>query len=82
MAETGYVYVPDACARQAPCRVHIALHGCKQYAGLIADHYVRHAGYNEWADANNIIVLYPQTIAGNPLLDPGTPFNPNGCWDW
>jgi poly(3-hydroxybutyrate) depolymerase len=82
LAETGYLYLPAACARQEPCRVHIALHGCKQYAGLIGDHYVVHAGYNEWADANHIIVLYPQTVAGDPLLDLGTPFNPNGCWDW
>lgn len=82
MAETGYVYVPAACAKQEPCRVHIALHGCKQYAGLIGDRYTRHAGYNEWADSNHIIVLYPQTVAGNPATDPFTPMNPNGCWDW
>jgi hypothetical protein len=62
--------------------VHVALHGCKQDAGLIGDHYTRHAGYNEWADTNRIIILYPQTIASTPILDFGTPFNPNGCWDW
>ena len=66
MAETGYVYVPAACAAQQPCRVHIALHGCKQNFEIIDDRYIRHAGYNEWADSNRMIVLYPQTIAGDP----------------
>ncbi len=82
MAETGYVYVPASCAAQQPCRVHIALHGCKQNFETIQDHYIQHAGYNEWADTNRLIVLYPQTIAGNPTIDPFTPLNPLGCWDW
>jgi poly(3-hydroxybutyrate) depolymerase len=82
MAETGYVYVPASCAAQQPCRVHIALHGCKQNFDTIQDHYIRHAGYNEWADTNRLIILYPQTIAGDPATDPFTPLNPFGCWDW
>jgi hypothetical protein len=82
MAETGYVYVPASCAAQQPCRVHIALHGCKQNFETIQDHYIQHAGYNEWADANRLIILYPQTIVGNPATDPFTPVNPFGCWDW
>jgi poly(3-hydroxybutyrate) depolymerase len=82
MADAGYVYVPQACEDGERCRVHIALHGCLQYADRISDRYVMHAGYNEWADTNKIIVLYPQTIKGDPRTDFGTPFNPNGCWDW
>jgi hypothetical protein len=82
MAETGYVYVPASCAAQQPCRVHIALHGCKQNFETIQDHYIQHAGYNEWADTNRLIILYPQTIVGNPAADPFTPLNPFGCWDW
>ncbi|SCU75960.1 Poly (3-hydroxybutyrate) depolymerase (fragment) [Cupriavidus necator] len=39
--------------------------------------FVEHAGYNRWADTNDIVVLYPQTVASA-----GTPFNPKGCWDW
>lgn len=34
-------------------------------------------GLNEYADSNNMIMLYPQTVATTV-----TPFNPNGCWDW
>jgi hypothetical protein len=82
LAETGYVYVPRSCAALEPCRVHIALHGCKQNHDAIGDRYIRHAGYIEWADANHLVILYPQTIAGNPATDFGTPLNPYGCWDW
>jgi poly(3-hydroxybutyrate) depolymerase len=82
LAETGYAYVPASCAALEPCRVHIALHGCKQNHDTIADRYVRHAGYNEWADTNHLIVLYPQTIVGDPVTNFGTPLNPYGCWDW
>jgi len=82
LAETGYVYVPASCADSEPCRIHIALHGCKQNHDAIGDRYIRHAGYNEWADTNHLIVLYPQTTAGNPVIDFGTPLNPYGCWDW
>jgi len=82
MAETGYLYVPRSCTAMEPCRIHVALHGCKQNHDAIGDRYIRHAGYNEWADANHIVILYPQTIAGNPATDFGTPLNPFGCWDW
>ena len=82
LAETGYVYLPASCAALESCRVHIALHGCKQNHDAIEDRYVRHAGYNEWADTNHLIVLFPQTIAGDPLTNFGTPLNPYGCWDW
>jgi hypothetical protein len=62
--------------------VHIALHGCKQNFETIRDRYIQHAGYNEWADTNRLIILYPQTIVGNPATDAFTPLNPFGCWDW
>lgn len=75
LADTGYVYVPAACKTQT-CRVHVVFHGCLQNSGTVDDAVAAHAGYNEWADANNLIVLYPQTVT--TVL----PFNPNGCWDW
>jgi hypothetical protein len=84
MAETGFAYIPAACSRGVHCRVHVALHGCLQNAETIQQDYILHAGYNEWADTNAIIVLYPQTTATNkpPSFDPTAPLNPNGCWDW
>ena len=81
MADTGYVYVPQSCANQQPCRVHIAFHGCEQSASKVGSDFYRHAGYNEWADTNHMIVLYPQVQASSAWLGPlGS--NPLGCWDW
>ena len=72
MGETGWVYVPKTCSATAPCRVHVALHGCKQNTTDVGQEFVRNAGYNRWADTNNIVVLYPQTGKGAT----------NSCWDW
>lgn len=77
LAETGYVYVPQSCAKGQRCTLHISFHGCKQYAGAVGDAYAKGTGLNEWADSNDIVVLYPQTKASAIA-----PFNPNGCWDW
>ena len=63
MGDEGYVFVPAACEQGAACRVHIALHGCKQDAGTIGRLFIEQTGYNAWADANGIIVLYPQAKA-------------------
>ena len=76
MSATGYAFVPASCASQS-CRVHVAFHGCRQGTAAIGDHFYAHAGYNEVADTNNIIVLYPQ-VAPSQLY----PYNPKGCWDF
>jgi len=74
MDKTGYAYVPASCAAGQACRLHVAFHGCDQGAESVGDDFYMDAGYNRWADTNNIIVLYPQAIA--------TAINPHGCWDW
>lgn len=74
MANDGWAYVPAECATGGSCRLHVAFHGCRQSAATIGDKFYRHAGYNDWADTNAIIILYPQAKA--------TLSNPNGCWDW
>jgi len=74
--DTGYVYVPAACASGAACHLHVSFHGCLQGAYTVGTKYVTNTGYNKWADTNNIIVLYPQAINSTALG------NPNGCWDW
>ena len=77
MGDTGYVFVAKACEDGAACRVHIALHGCKQDSGHIGRRFVEDTGYNAWADTNHLIVLYPQTRTSS-----FAPFNPQACWDW
>ena len=51
-----------ATAAAVPCCLHIALHGCGMYAGFPAmnSSFIQHAGYNQWADANDLVILYPQ----------------------
>lgn len=89
---TGWVYVPSACTQPgAACRVHVAFHGCQQGQAFRAagqrhpygQRFVKGAGYNDWAESNRLIVLYPQVRP----LDTGQPtepyrFNPKGCWDF
>jgi poly(3-hydroxybutyrate) depolymerase len=74
MANDGWAYIPADCAAGQPCKLHVAFHGCQQNAATIGDRFYKNAGYNKWADTNNIVVLYPQAKA---ILA-----NPNGCWDW
>jgi len=82
MGDEGFVYIPKDCETQR-CRVHVAFHGCRQYAGTVGTAFVRDAGYNRWADAHRLIVLYPQTIARTGWsFDGSFLHNPRGCWDW
>jgi len=80
MDNTGWIYVPAKCANGEACKLHVVFHGCDQYpskplgAGIFGTTYVKSTGYNQWADTNNIIVLYPQAYS--------EPNNPKGCWDW
>lgn len=76
MDDSAYAYVPAACREQS-CAVHVVFHGCLQGASEVGERFYRHAGYNEFADANAMIVLYPQVMASK-----GVPANPKGCWDF
>lgn len=83
LAPTGYAYVPAQCEQSKSCRVHVALHGCKQGVKAIGEVFVRDSGYNAWAAAHDTIVLYPQVQPSQPtMLAWWLPYNPNGCWDW
>lgn len=83
MDGSGYVYVPQACKTGQSCRLHIAFHGCMQSAATLGRAFVDGAGVNEWADANRIVVLYPQAKPTKPsLFAASLPLNPMGCWDW
>jgi len=82
----GYAYIPLGCqsnpnsntnSTNADCRIHVALHGCLQTIQNIGMDWVRNAGFNRWAESNNIIIVYPQAVPSIFL-----PSNPNGCFDW
>lgn len=77
LAANGYVYLPRGCADGTKsCALHIAFHGCQQNADTVGEAFVKDAGYNRWADAYDVVVLYPQARASM------APLNPKGCWDW
>lgn len=77
LGDTGYVYVPTACQQQANCSLHLEFHGCQQTIADLGTKYVTETGLNDWAESNNIIVVYPQVKKSDFL-----PSNPEGCWDW
>lgn len=79
MHEYGHVYVPTACQKGAECGLHIAIHGCHQNQDEGKDAFYTQTGYNGWAEANNIVVLYPQAKAVGSQFNP---INPQGCWDF
>ncbi|MFT6913762.1 MAG: poly(3-hydroxybutyrate) depolymerase [Motiliproteus sp.] len=76
MSDAAYAFVPKSCDTET-CRVHVAFHGCEQGAAKIGNQFYTTTGYNEMADTNNIIVLYPQVQASKLI-----PLNPEGCWDF
>ncbi len=77
LLETAYLYVPEPCASGERCGLHVFFHGCQMSSELLDDAVVRGAGFNEWADSNRLLVLYPQ-VKGSRLA----PMNPMGCFDW
>merc|ERR1712137_229699 len=75
MDHTGYVYVPTSCQNGTKCKLHICFHGCEQGYSFVQDTFIQQNQLNNWAETNNIIVLYPQVVATAVT-------NPKGCWDW
>jgi hypothetical protein len=61
-AKQGWLYQPQRCQQQRPCRLHIALHGCGMSASnsKMDMSFVQHTGLNAWAEANDLVILYPQ----------------------
>lgn len=76
MDELAYVYIPERC-REGGCKVHVAIHGCLQGAQVIGTEYITKTAYNQVAESNGIIVLYPQVHPSKI-----SPLNPEGCWDF
>lgn len=91
MDTTGWVYVPKACkGSSVGCRLHVAFHGCEQGQsfkgegqGAYGLQFVKGAGYNRWAEAGRVVVLYPQVKPSTrgSFYQPYQ-FNPKGCWDF
>jgi poly(3-hydroxybutyrate) depolymerase len=70
----GGIYIPKSCQQGNRCRLHVALHGCQMNPDFIQDQFVKYTGLNNWAESNQIVVMYPQTAKSTR--------NPQACWDW
>ncbi len=77
MLPHALLYVPASCEEGAACGIHVALHGCSQSSEFVGESFAAGAGYNEWANSNQLLILYPQ-VESSKLA----PMNPYGCWDW
>jgi hypothetical protein len=87
MGATGFLYVPLSCAGNArPCRLLVLLHACggnydtRGLNGVLGSTYERRI-----ADANDLIILYPQTandFVRRTDIGGGNWTNSAGCWDY
>jgi hypothetical protein len=76
MSNNGYAYVPSSCANGASCSLMLSLTGCAMTTSDIGTAFASDSGLNEWADTNNMVVLYPEVESAYNSS------NPNACWDW
>ncbi|MDX2417788.1 MAG: PHB depolymerase family esterase [Xanthomonadales bacterium] len=75
LSDIAYLFVPPSCAEgEQACALHLVLHGCAQSAVTVGTDFIQQSGYLAWAEANDIILAFPQVV-------PGT-LNPYACWDW
>ena len=77
------VYVPTGCAREKvdDCKVHVSYHGCtpRPLSSSMSGWYqrllwLRNIQINEYAEANDIVVMYPQAAGSDDVGE--------GCFNW
>ncbi len=68
-------YVPRRCqASPGQCKLHINYHGCVSPGWRPRIMWAQEINLNEYAEANDMIVLYPQAQ--------GSDNSGEGCWNW
>lgn len=73
MDKDGVMYVPTSCQNNDRCILHIHFHGCGNGMEVLGKEYYSNVGLNEVAEANDMIILYPQAAISDD--------NPLGCFD-
>ncbi|XP_035715716.1 uncharacterized protein LOC110859858 [Folsomia candida] len=73
MDSKGFIYVPRHCHRQR-CYLHFYFHGCLSGREFNGTDHIVNSGFLEVAEANNLIVVFPQAWSSMPE-------NMIGCWD-
>lgn len=83
MDPIAWLYVPSACLSTSigsafSCRIHVHYHccGCSWRVLNMGTSMVAETGLNSWAEANDIVILYPQAA------DYWDDANDTGCWYW
>jgi len=76
MSDKGFAYIPEEC-EVFDCPVHFALHGCRMNNNQIGMDFIVHSQFNEIAEANKIVIIYPQV--GDVQVTPT--YKTGGCWD-
>lgn len=76
MWKWAFLYLPKGCEGSGlnNCRIHVNYHGCINRDDYRRRLWVTSIDINEYAEANNIIVFYPQAA--------GTERSGVGCWNW
>ncbi|KAI5361850.1 Putative esterase, PHB depolymerase, alpha/Beta hydrolase [Septoria linicola] len=92
LAEHGYYYLPSTCRPNSTslqprkCKLHLALHGCTMSHNDIGEIFLRSSGYLDWAEANDMVVMFPQAERDETLrpIWNGTEFAGGAlaCFDW
>lgn len=75
LSTRGWVYAPYICrSNPIKCQLHVHFHGCEQDYAVLGKTYITENGFGEWAESNNMVILFPQTVTGS--------LNTEGCWDF
>jgi len=87
LLEVGFIYIPDQCRQwntrlptlsnklsNINCTLHIHYHPCGGNWKQVSTNYMLGTGHTAYAESNDMIILYPQTV--------GSPNSTDGCWDW
>ena len=55
----------DSCSDgEHSCHLHIHFHGCGMERGWLGDGYIQRTGFLPLAEANNIVMMFPQVSLG------------------
>ena len=86
LSDKAYTYVPEKCRKRerhrgggaaAPCKMHLYHHGCGgPWGSTFYEGVSRHGGFNQWAEENGIVVVYPAMRSWGE-----TGQSKGGCWD-
>lgn len=74
----GLRFIDDVPAGHAILSDHPEYNPLETNTPPYGNRYMTTTGYNEMADTNDLVILYPQ-VEG---VDDGLTQNPEGCWDW